>query len=72
MEGSNDVLILALGTPEHSRHVKGVEMRVTHTSFFHTLTPYREPKQAGQQKVIDDLQKYGMKGSKPKRRNSKQ
>ena len=30
---------------------------VTHTSFFHTPTPYRGPKQVGQQKVIDNLQK---------------
>ena len=55
VEGSNDALTLALGTQEHTRRVRGMGMRVTHTIFFHTPTPYRRPKQADQQKVIDDL-----------------
>ena len=34
MEGSNDVLSLALGTPEHSGRVRGLPTGVTPTQFF--------------------------------------
>ena len=57
MEGSNDALTLALGTSEHTRRVMDIGLGVTHTSYFYTPTPYKRPKQAGQQKEIDDLQK---------------
>ena len=43
MEGSNDALTLALGTPEHAR-VRGVGAGVTHTSYFYTPTPHTQPK----------------------------
>ena len=57
VEGNNDILTLALGSHEHTRRVRGTGTGVTHTNFFNTLTLYKRPKQANQQKVIDDLQK---------------
>ena len=57
VEGNNDALTLALGTPEYTGCVRGMGVGVTHTSYFHTSTPYRRPKQTGQQKEINDLQK---------------
>ena len=57
MEGSNDALTLALGTPEHRGHVKGMGAGVTHTSYFHTPIPYTRPHQGVNQQDIIDLQK---------------
>ena len=47
-------LTLALGTQEHTRRVRDIGTRVTHTNFFHTPTPYKRPQQVNQQKVIED------------------
>ena len=57
MKGSNDVLTLALGTPEHRGHVRGMRVGVTHISYFHTPALYTRPKQLVNQKELDDLQK---------------
>ena len=66
MESSNDALTLALGTPEHRRHVRGIRVGVTHTSYFHTPTQYVRPKQTGNQKSLMIYKSNGIKGSKPK------
>ena len=57
MNGSNDTLTLALGTPEHRGRVRGIGVEVTHTSYFHTPTPYTRPHQSVNQQELDDLQK---------------
>ena len=57
VEGTNDALTLALGTPEHRGRVRGMGTGVTRTSYFHTPTPYTRPKQSVNQKELDDLQK---------------
>ena len=44
VKGINPALTLVLGTQEHTGRVKGMETGVTHTSFFHTPTPYRRLK----------------------------
>ena len=55
MEGTNDVLTLALGTPEHRGRVRGMGAGVTPTACFHTPTPYGRPKQVGHKKKLDNL-----------------
>ena len=57
MEGTNDALTLALGTPEHRGCVRGVGVGVTPIGYLYTPTPCRQPKQVGRQKELDDLQK---------------
>ena len=57
VEDTNHTLTLALGTLEHRGRVRGMGAGVTLTSYFHTPTPYRRPKQVGHQKELDDLQK---------------
>ena len=57
VEGTNDVLTLALGTLKHRGRVKGMGAGVTPTTYFHTPTPYRRPKQMGNKKELDNLQK---------------
>ena len=57
VEGSNDALTLALGTPEHKGRARRMRMGVTHTSYFHTPTSYTRPKQSVNQNELDDLQK---------------
>ncbi|XP_062082207.1 uncharacterized protein LOC133788674 isoform X2 [Humulus lupulus] len=42
VEGSKDVLTLALGTPEHSGRVRGMPKGVTPTQFFKTPKPKRK------------------------------
>ena len=41
VEGTNNALTLALGTPEHRECVRGMGARVTPTAYFYTPTPYR-------------------------------
>ena len=40
-EGSNDILTMALGTPEHVRRVRGVDTHVAPRQFFHVPPPKR-------------------------------
>ena len=55
--GTNDELTLALSIAKHRGRVTGMGAGVTPTSYFHTPTPNRRPKQMGGQKELDDLQK---------------
>ncbi|PON33980.1 hypothetical protein PanWU01x14_348180 [Parasponia andersonii] len=42
IDGSNDILTMALGTPEYSGCVRGIGFHVSHRQYFHQPTPTKK------------------------------
>ncbi|PON83125.1 hypothetical protein TorRG33x02_210990, partial [Trema orientale] len=42
IDGSNDILTMALGTPEYSGHIRGMGFHVSHRQYFHQPAPTKK------------------------------